>query len=557
MRNCRLYRKSILVLIVLILLLSTSSAFAQTLDDYTAYPPFLRSPDPNNVLLVMDHSGSMQFPAYTGCDFTGYSSNRAMCGTSDSLLDSEYLYDNSVEYDGYFNKEKYYRYTTNKFEEDLVCIYTQGDPGYRIGDTSGCMSGNLLNWATMSRIDVIRKALIGGKSISVQPSLHTLRGEGGWRTYSDHNLGCTFIIDGGSYPNLDHKVSISEYGMYGTCGFLTIHASGTGIWGSSDSFRYVYQPISGDFDVKLRIVSPPSESGQTYAKAGLMVRESADANSAHVMVNATNGAGLQFAYRGTSGGSTNTFAGYQSSSYPVWVRLVRNGNLFTAYYSDNGTSWTNHGSVSVSMAPSVLVGMDAVSNSTSGILTSSEYDEFICDVCMSDDFDDYIFDAFIWTGIDISTTGGSQTESCGNACAIGTLYNANVTVDVPTVESRGIIQEIADKDNDGIWDSDALRFGLMIYAGDNRDGEMKVGIAGSNLSNFITALQNEAPYSGTPTGEALREANDYFRQINNYAYESNAAYIGGQGSSRDPFYNLGIPSEHGLNIILLIASIDI
>jgi type IV pilus assembly protein PilY1 len=525
----------------------SSPAHAQTINDYTAYPPFVTNAVEPNILLVLDHSGSMQFPAYTGCDFGGYSSGRAWCGTSNSLQDPQYAYDASKDYYGYFKTDKYYQYSSNKFVENSSCTDTD-----KIGSPN-CISGNLLNWATMSRIDLMRKALMGGKSVSVQGNNHTLRGEGGWRTFDDLNLGCTISLSGGSYPNLDHVLTISNSGMTGTCGYLTVWANGSSIWGTSDKFRYVYQSISGDFDVKLRVVSPPTETGQTYAKAGLMVRASTNSNSQHVMVVATNGAGLQFATRQSNGGYTGTFGNYVSINYPVWVRLVRSGNNFTAYYSSNGSSWTQHASTTVNMSSNVLVGM-ATASYSSGSLGTGEYDEFICDVCTDDDFNDQSFNTSVWTALDINTgVSGSQTESCSGGCPVGTLSNANTRVDIPERDRKGLIQRLSDKDDDGNWDANAPRFGLMVYASNGRYGEMRVGINGSNMSSFLSALQNETPYYGTPTGEALREAYDYFIQQNTYPYESNNAFIQGPGSSKDPMCDSGTPVECRKNFILLIS----
>lgn len=548
--------KNILLLISILMsfLITPQQTGAQVMSDYTAYPPFVAAGgmDPN-ILLVLDHSGSMQFPAYIGCDFTTYDNKRAKCGSSDSIQDPEYVYEVTHDYYGYFKIDKYYEYDTNKFVENDACVFADTDAEYRIGDTSGCISGNLLNWATMSRIDLLRKVLIGGKSVSTQTNAHTLRAEGGWREFSDHNLGCTFTLDGGSYPNLDHDLTITDYGLTGTCGYLTMWSSGSQIWDTSDSFRYIYQPVSGDFDVQLRVVSAPTESGQTYAKSGLMVRGSTAANSQHVSVNATYGAGLQFSYRAVDGGTTSTYADYKSRNYPEWVRLVRIGNVFTAYYSDNGSSWTMRNSVTVAMPADVLVGMSAASYSSS-TLASAEFDEFICDVCSSDNFDDYVFDTGIWTAIDIDTSiEGTQIESCGGTCLVGTLSGANLKVDVPEADRRGVVQTLSDKDYDTQWDDDTPRFGVMIYAGDNREGEMRVGIDGSNMSSFLTSLQNEPPYSGTPTGEALREAYDYFTQTNSWTYEDNNAYIGGPGSSKDPMYVDGTVSACRKNFVLLIS----
>ncbi len=545
-------------IVIFILCISTQS-YAQVMSDYTAYPPFVTNAVQPNILLVLDHSGSMQFPAYIGCDFSSYDNKRAECGTSNSIDDPEYAYQrfdasgDDFLYYGYFVTDKYYKHTGTKFEQDATCTtYTKGDAEYLIGDAaSGCMSGNLLNWATMSRIDLMRKVLIGGKSLSTQANAHTLRPEGGWRTYSDHTLGCTFNISGGSYPNLDHDIAISDY----NCGTLEVKSTGSYIFGTSDSFRYIYQSVSGDLDAKLLVTRPPSETGETYAKAGLMVREDTTAGSAHFKVMATNSAGLQISYRGTAGGDTTLLGAYVPISYPVWVRVIRTAstNTFTAYYSSDGTTWTTHGSANVVMNASVLLGMASASYSTT-TYGYSYYDDFICDICTDDDFNDGTFDTATWTSIDIATTlAGSDTEACSGGCAVGTLASGSMKVDVPDHEKRGIIQNLSDQDNDTQWDDNSPRFGVMIYAGDSREGEMKVGIDGSNMSSFLTSLQGESPYSGTPTGEALREAYDYFTQINNYSYEANNSFIGGQGSTKDPMYDSGTSTDCRKNFVLLIS----
>ncbi|MDH4028831.1 MAG: DUF1349 domain-containing protein, partial [Nitrospirota bacterium] len=530
--------------------------------DYTAYPPFITSGavEPN-ILLVLDHSGSMQFPAYIGCDFAGYSSNRANCGTSDTITNTGDRYLTTTTYYGYFKTDKYYQYDGQKFIENAACVYTAADPEYLIGNLAGtCRSGNLLNWAAMSRIDLMRKVLIGGKSLSTQTNTHTLRAEGGWRTFSDHTLGCTFTLSGGSFPHLDHSLSISNYTALGTTGLLTVWSNGNNLWGTADQFRFVYQNISGDFDVRLRVIKPPTESGQTFAKAGLMIRASTNTGSRHVKAMLTNLSGLQFSYRATSGGDTTLLGNYVAIAYPAWVRIVRSGNTFTNYYSSDGAAWTLHSSITVDIPSDALIGMATSAYSTS-TLGKAEYDQFTCTTCTgatTDDFNDQLFDPK-WTALDINTTiAGSQTESGSTTCKIGTLAAANLKVDIPENERKGIVHNLADKDYNGTWDDDSPRFGLMVFASDsanlyNRKGEIRVGIEGANMSSFLTAIQGEAPYGGTPLGEALYEAYDYYTQVNSYPYEDNNAFIGGPGSTKDPMYSGGGPLRCRKSFVLVIS----
>ena len=547
------YKYCIIGLLFTILAIWPQKGSGQVLSDYTAFPPFVTNAVAPNILLVLDHSGSMQFPAYTGCTFYGYSSSRADCGSSTTAQNPEYAYDTTKDYYGYFKTDKYYQYASNKFVENAACSFISSDPGYMIGNSSGCISGNLLNWISMSRIDLLRKALVGGKSVSTQTNAHTLRSEGGWRQFTDYGLGCTFKIDGGSYPQLDHRITISNSGVTGTCGNLTVWGAGSSVWDSKDGFRYVYQSVSGNFDASLRVVHPPSESGQTFAKGGLMVRTSTSASSQNVKAMATYGSGLQFSVRYSSGGGTSLIGNYVAIAYPVWVRIVRSGNTFTYYYSSDGTAWILHDSVTVAMPSTVLIGM-ATSSYAKGILGSAEYDEFICSACSDDDFNDGFFNTSIWSGLDINTTiDGNQLESCSGACAVGTLTSSNLNVDVPNNEKSGVIQAVSDKDNDGNFDANAPRFGLMAYASDNRYGCMRVGVEGSNMSSLVNALQNEVPYYGTPTGEALNEAYDYFKQVNNNSGCNNNAYIGGPGSNKDPWYDSSGPVACRKSFVLLIS----
>jgi hypothetical protein len=182
--------------------------------------------------------------------------------------------------------------------------------------------------------------------------------------------------------------SVTESG-----GELQINALGSSIWGNSDNFYFVYQRVSGNFDVRLRAVSPPDNTG---AKLGVMVRNSTSASSRHVTlaVRDPDGGRLQFAYREQDGGNTN-YAGNElapAPSLPVWLRIVRNGAEFSYYYSDAEEpridDWTFRTSITVAMDDEVLVGIAHAKYSSSGSPFTSRSDEFL--VCQgTGDLPDY------------------------------------------------------------------------------------------------------------------------------------------------------------------------
>src|SRR3990170_5165186 len=62
-------------------------------------------------------------------------------------------------------------------------------------------------------------------------------------------------------------------------GIFTVAAAGADIWGTSDQFRFVYQPIAGDVEVIARVDS--ITSADAWSKAGVMIRASLSPTSAH------------------------------------------------------------------------------------------------------------------------------------------------------------------------------------------------------------------------------------------------------------------------------------
>jgi hypothetical protein len=80
-----------------------------------------------------------------------------------------------------------------------------------------------------------------------------------------------------------------------------------------------------------------------WAKAGVMIRESLDAGSPQAFALLSAAKGHAFQRRLQTGGISVHTPGKDDGS-PGWVRLVRTGNLFEAYESRDGTTWTLIGS---------------------------------------------------------------------------------------------------------------------------------------------------------------------------------------------------------------------
>lgn len=152
-------------------------------------------------------------------------------------------------------------------------------------------------------------------------------------------------------------------------GTYTIRGSGADIWGTSDQFRYVRQPSSGNCSMTARVLTV--QNTHAYAKSGVMIRESTAAGSKFALVNLTPGGGIEFLYRTATGGSCS-FANVTGLVAPYWVRVTRTSNSFAAFYSSNGTSWTQLGTAqTISMSTAATIGMAVTSHNNPVLSTST------------------------------------------------------------------------------------------------------------------------------------------------------------------------------------------
>jgi beta-glucanase (GH16 family) len=154
-------------------------------------------------------------------------------------------------------------------------------------------------------------------------------------------------------------------------GTFTIKGSGTDIWESSDQFQFVNQPITGNAEIIAKVNSLTNTN--TYAKAGVMFRETLTPTSKHAMTDITAAAGVEFLSRDAVSGITT--AQTATGTTPKWLRVTRAGNVFTSYTSDNGATWTQLGTPrTIAMANTIYVGM-AVTSHANGTLATGVFSD--------------------------------------------------------------------------------------------------------------------------------------------------------------------------------------
>ena len=152
---------------------------------------------------------------------------------------------------------------------------------------------------------------------------------------------------------------------------FSVRGGGRDIWDTADQFFYVCQPLSGDGQIIARVRSV--DNTDVWAKAGVMIRESLDANSKNVMADVTSANGVSFQRRrSTGGGGEHTTIGGLST--PYWVRLVRRGDTFTGYRSPDGRAWTVIDSDVIAMARDLVVGLAVTAHNDAGPLCTAVFE---------------------------------------------------------------------------------------------------------------------------------------------------------------------------------------
>jgi glucose/arabinose dehydrogenase len=153
-------------------------------------------------------------------------------------------------------------------------------------------------------------------------------------------------------------------------GVFAVNGSGADIEGTSDQFHYVYQPVFGDVTIYARVAS--IQNTDPWAKGGVMIRETLNANAMHAMMALTPSNGLAFQRRVAIGGTTTTTFG-ASVSAPYWVKVIRSGSTFSGYSSPDGSNWTLVGSDTVPMGTSAFVGLPVTSHNNT-VLCAGSFD---------------------------------------------------------------------------------------------------------------------------------------------------------------------------------------
>lgn len=135
-------------------------------------------------------------------------------------------------------------------------------------------------------------------------------------------------------------VGAGASGAFDDEGPVTVNATGGDIFGTADSFYYTYQAAEGGMELVTR-VTDWDPAGTNTAKAGLMIRGSLAPDAPHFTVHLTGpGSSIRLKWRDAAGETTASVDSQASADLPVWLKIIKTGRTFAAFYSDGGQQWT-------------------------------------------------------------------------------------------------------------------------------------------------------------------------------------------------------------------------
>jgi hypothetical protein len=589
---------ALVVAAALVLLPQGSTVFAGTYQP-CQLPVVVGSTVRPNVMIVQDMSGSMQSAAYYNSYLEGYYSNsyRGYPSEAISPLSGITAYQMDRGYYGTADTDTYYKYnatgnsTGGYFEEvpdasapshrfqftdvskkgstDTEIVFTAAGHTFVVGDWvafynlsshvglnsdalqviavsgdtftigaewngtgdstagqaikrviegtsfSGGLNGTVLNWLLTTRTDASVKAFIGGRAAYSDTDYHYLQYQGMRRFVVDEALGClahirhaTTSTAGSTSPSY---TSGTYYGVQGD---------------SANPTKDMYMTASNFWKGRLNANNPNSKRGGTNKKAQVYtftLTTSATVTLRMFPADPVNDDWTTRLYL--------YYAAAPSSSSSV------------TYATDDGTtdpsSTTDGCAVITRTLNAGTYSIEATSSST------NVYKSYYLAVTFEEDTNHA-------RGSDPSVTLAKDTTDAYHdgtlfTSYVGGILNAQCRIQQPKAKRSGVVQN----------SFNTVRFGFMYFnSTSGRQGKMLVSCDNTNLDTLINAFSGIGsqsyyngsstntisftdcyPYNGTPTGEALQNAYNYFTQSSTYSTgASNTPFYPFQKKIVDPYY---------------------
>jgi len=153
-------------------------------------------------------------------------------------------------------------------------------------------------------------------------------------------------------------------------GTWTLKGAGNDINGNADQFHYVWQSLAADGSISAHILTQSNTNAS--AKAGVMLRQGTNADSAYYAAFVTPGNGIVVQYRPTQGLKTQIVSG-PAGTVPTYLMIARSSNIYCTYTSSDGVNWSYviGTCFTLSLNSPTLAGLAVTSHSTGAVGTAT------------------------------------------------------------------------------------------------------------------------------------------------------------------------------------------
>jgi hypothetical protein len=231
---------------------------------------------------------------------------------------------------------------------------TPGTAGYFAGNGTGAAVGD------ENTLSYTEETIIHG-GLQSMPIAYD-NNKQGYSKYSEVELTLTdqrdWTAEGIAELSLWFRGNPASVGSFveGPLGTYTMTGSGADIWNQSDGFHFAFKTLSGAGSIVAKVESVGDTDD--WAKAGVMIRETLDADSKHAMMIVSYASGVSFQRRLDTGGDSfdDTTGGIAA---PYWVKIERSiAGGFSAYISANGSTWQKVGvTENIQMGTNTYIGL--------------------------------------------------------------------------------------------------------------------------------------------------------------------------------------------------------
>ncbi|SDT39895.1 Glucose/arabinose dehydrogenase, beta-propeller fold [Jiangella sp. DSM 45060] len=303
-----------------------------------------------------------------------------------------------------------------------------------------------------------------------------------------------------------------------------VESGGGNMWQGTDEYSAVYLPgaagATGDqWTATAKVVSQTNSNNS--AKAGLIVRNDVTqpgVSPGYAAMTMRAGNSFEWLRDSDGNGQLDASTGAGQHGYPAWVRIVRDGDLYTSYWSRDGETFTQVGEpVTLTGAADVQdIGLAVTAHSSTARTTATFTDFTLVDglpgpdpepeqppVCLmtgSDQFDGSELNARRWTtvrgadGLPVSVADGGLVLPVTNGDINEAVEGPISYVGQPTRDGEWTVETAVSVEHTREWQ----HAGLLMHGTD--DDYVKLAFTRTSSGSRILEFQTEA--GGTRTWHA-------------------------------------------------------